>query len=97
VGIPTGFQSNSGPGIGPSAVSSFTGLSPRAGRGGDSLRECLRDKVRHYLDLITRVAIYAVRFQAGFDKLPAITDRIEQLINPAAKQSPVNTRCRFPA
>ncbi len=44
-----------------------------------------RRMMEHYLDLITRVPVHAVRFQAGFDKLPAITDRIEQLINTAAK------------
>ncbi len=36
--------------------------------------------LQHYLDLVARVPVYAVRFQPGLEKLPAIMDRIEQLI-----------------
>ncbi len=39
-----------------------------------------RRMLQHYLELLTRVPVYAARFQPGFERLPVIMDRIEELI-----------------
>ena len=39
-----------------------------------------RRMIRNYLDLICQVPVYEVRFQAGFDKLPALLDAVEHTI-----------------
>jgi hypothetical protein len=43
-------------------------------------KERKRRMMENYLDLVERVPVFEIRFQAGLDKLPVILDGIEQVI-----------------
>jgi len=47
-----------------------------------------RNMMHHYLELVARVPVFEVRFQPGLNTLPAVLDRISQLIDPTLGLTP---------
>lgn len=43
-----------------------------------------RSMVQHYMDLAARVPVFALRFRPGFELLPLVLDKIEQVAHASA-------------
>lgn len=71
-----------------SSAETFVGLLTHAYSFNPRDVERRRSMTQHYLDLITLVPTFEVSFQPGLERLPAVLDRMEQLIHHDLEEAP---------